>query len=91
MALLALYGLLATIVFDTLIAWVISSLTDIGFWHNWQISNIFGFSFYSWSLIWATVLNNKNAFKITLLSFLMGLTTALLILSRLYPSHLRKT
>jgi sensor histidine kinase YesM len=85
MALLIFASLLATLVFDVLVAVVISTLTGYPFVINLMVSNLFGLSFWGWSVFWSLLYQKKAPYRIIVLSFIFGLSQGIVLVATLYP------
>ena len=85
MAVLIFGSLFATLVFDVLVAVLISTLTPYDFYTNWIVSNLFGLSFWGWSVFWFLVYQKKAPYHIISLSFIFGLFQGIVLVSMLYP------
>jgi sensor histidine kinase YesM len=85
MALLIFGSLLATFVFDLLVAVLISTLTPYDFYTNLIVSNAFGLSFWGWSVFWSLLYQKKAPYRIIVLSFIFGLSQGIALVATLYP------
>jgi sensor histidine kinase YesM len=85
MAVLVFSSLFTTLVFDALIALMITTLTHYDWQTNLIISNCFGLSFWGWSVLWSIVWQKHGAFRIITASFISGLMQGVLLVMWLYP------